>query len=131
LSIDLDGLKTINDTFGHAVGDGLLRSLARRIGACLRKTDAAARLGGDEFAVLLAHLSDERGAATAAHKLLAELSEPIHFRSQLAAIRCSIGVAMLTPDTRDSEELLRQADTAMDHAKQSGGGAFAIYQREM
>jgi len=131
LSIDLDGLKAINDTFGHAVGDGLLRSLARRIGACLRKTDAAARLGGDEFAVLLPHLSDEQGAATAALKLLAELSEPIHFRSQLAAIHCSIGVAMLTPDTRDPEELLRQADTAMDHAKQSGGGAFAIYQREM
>ena len=131
LSIDLDGLKTINDTLGHAVGDGLLRSLARRIGACLRKTDAAARLGGDEFAVLLSHLADDAGAATAARKLLAELSEPIHFRSQLAAIRCSIGVAMLTPDTRDSEELLRQADTAMDHAKQSGGGAFAIYQREM
>ena len=131
LSIDLDGLKTINDTFGSAVGDGLLRSLARRIVACLRKTDAAARLGGDEFAVLLAHLHDEQGAVTAAHKLLAELSEPIHFRSQLAAIRCSIGVAMLGPDTRDPEELLRRADTAVDHAKQSGGDSFAIYQHDM
>ena len=131
LSIDLDGLKTINDTLGQAVGDGLLRSLARRIGACLRQTDTAARLGGDEFAVLLPHLHHEEDAANAAFKLLAELSEPIHFRSQLAAIHCSIGVAMLTADTRDAEELLRRADTAMDHAKQSGGGAFAIYQHEM
>jgi diguanylate cyclase (GGDEF)-like protein len=131
LSIDLDGLKTINDTLGQAVGDGLLRSLARRIGACLRKTDAAARIGGDEFAVLLSHLRDDDGAVTAANKLLAELSEPIHFRSQLAAIRCSIGVAMLTPDTRDPEQLIRKADTAMDHAKASGGGSFAVYRSEM
>jgi diguanylate cyclase len=131
LSIDLDGLKSINDTLGQAVGDGLLRSLARRIVACLRQTDAAARLGGDEFAVLLSHLHDEHGAVSAAHKLLAELSEPIHFRRKLAATRCSIGVAMLSPDTRDPEDLLRRADTAMDHAKQSGGGTFAIYRREM
>jgi diguanylate cyclase (GGDEF)-like protein len=131
LSIDLDGLKTINDTLGHAVGDGLLRSLARRIGVCLRPTDTAARLGGDEFAVLLQHLRDDEDAGNAAFKLLAELSEPIHFRSQLAAIECSIGVAMLTADTRDPEELMRQADTAMDHAKQQGGGAFVIYRGEM
>jgi diguanylate cyclase (GGDEF)-like protein len=131
LSIDLDGLKTINDTLGQAVGDGLLRSVARRIAACLRKTDTAARLDGDGFAVLLAHLHDGEDAITAARKLLAELSEPIHFRSQLAAIRCSIGVAMLTRDVREPEELLKRADTAMEHAKQSGGGSFAIYQSEM
>jgi diguanylate cyclase (GGDEF)-like protein len=131
LSIDLDGLKAVNDALGHAVGDGLLRSLARRIGACLRNGDTAARLGGDEFAVLLPHVRDDEDAANAAFKLLAELSEPIHFRSQLAAIRCSIGVALLTPETRDPEQLMRQADTAMDHAKESGGGAFAIYRHEM
>jgi len=131
LSIDLDGLKAVNDALGHAVGDGLLRSLARRIGACLRNGDTAARLGGDEFAVLLPHVRDDEDAANAAFKLLAELSEPIHFRSQLAAIRCSIGVALLTPETRDPEQLMRQADTAMDHAKESGGGAFVIYRHEM
>ncbi len=131
LSIDLDGLQMINEALGHAVGDGLLRSLARRIGACLGKTDAAARLGSDEFAVLLTRVRGEEDATAAARKLLAELCEPIHFRSQLTAIRCSIGVAMHPRDTRDPEELIKNADAAMHHAKASGGGAFAVYQSEM
>src|SRR5262249_11615472 len=131
LSIDLDGFKAINDTLGHAVGDGLLRSLSRRINACLRKSDLAARLGGDEFGVLLTHISGVDDAAIVARKLLAELSEPIHFRSQLTAIRCSIGIASFPGDTRDPEQLIRKADTALYHAKGSGGGSFAVYRDEM
>jgi len=131
LFIDLDDFKSINDSLGHAVGDGLLRSLSRRIAASLRETDTAARLGGDEFAVLLTHLASEIDAATVARKLLAVLSEPIHFRSQSTAIRCSIGIATFPRDTADPEDLLKRADTAMYHAKESGGGRFEFYTEEM
>ena len=131
LFIDLDGFKAINDSLGHAVGDGLLRSLARRIRACLRKSDSAARLGGDEFGVLLAHLSNPTDAEVVARNLVAQLSEPIQFRSQLTGVRCSIGIAMFPRDTRDPEQLVKKADTAMYYAKESGGGSFAVYRDEM
>jgi len=131
LFVDLDGFKGINDTLGHAVGDGLLRAIARRILSCLRETDTAARLGGDEFAVLLTHLTAEIDAATVARKLLEQLSEPIQFRSQASAIRCSIGIATSPRDTRDPEDLLKKADVAMYHAKESGGGRFEFYTEQM
>ena len=131
LFVDLDGFKTINDSLGHAVGDGLLRSISRRIAACLRETDTAARLGGDEFAILLTNLSNELDAATVARKLLVELSEPIPFRSQLTATRCSIGIATFPRDSREPEELVKKADTAMYHAKEAGGGRFEFYTDEM
>jgi diguanylate cyclase (GGDEF)-like protein len=129
--IDLDGFKSINDALGHAVGDGLLRSLARRISACLRKGDTAARLGGDEFGVMLTHLTDPNDAEGIARKLVAELSEPIQFRSQLTGVRCSIGAALFPRNTRDPEQLVKKAETAMYYAKDSGGGTHAIYRDEM
>jgi diguanylate cyclase (GGDEF)-like protein len=131
LFVDLDGFKTINDSLGHAVGDGLLRSIARRITACLRESDTAARLGGDEFAVLLTNLAAELDAATVARKVLADLSEPIRFQNQTSAVRCSIGIATFPRDARDPEELLKKADVAMYHAKESGGGQFVFYTAEM
>ena len=131
LFVDLDGFKTINDTLGHAVGDGLLRSISRRIAASLREADTAARLGGDEFAVLLTNLSNELDAATVAKKLLVELAEPIHFRSQFTAIRCSIGISTFPRDTQDAEELIKKADTAMYHAKDAGGSRFEFYTEDM
>jgi diguanylate cyclase (GGDEF)-like protein len=131
LLIDLDRFKTINDSFGNAVGDGLLRSLSRRINECLRSSDLAARLGGDEFAVLLAPLASPNDTHATAHKLLAELSEPIHFRRQITSTRCSIGIALFPRDSRDAEQLIHKADTAMRHAKESGGNAFLEYREEM
>jgi diguanylate cyclase (GGDEF)-like protein len=131
LFVDLDDFKSINDSLGHAVGDGLLRSLARRIAACLRESDTAARLGGDEFALLLTNLSDELDAATVARKVLADLSEPIRFQNQISSVRCSIGIATFPRDARDPEELLKKADVAMYHAKETGGGQFVFYTAEM
>ena len=96
LFIDLDRFKYINDTLGHHVGDLVLQQVALRIAGVVRDSDTTARLGGDEFAVLLTRVDDEHDAANAAFKLLAELSEPIHFRSQLAAIRCSLFCASRT-----------------------------------
>jgi diguanylate cyclase (GGDEF)-like protein len=131
LLIDVDRFQAINDAFGHAVGDGLLRSLARRIHESLRKTDVAARLGGDEFAVLLAPLADPADAERVAEKLLAELSEPIHFRSQLTPTRSSIGIALFPRDSRDAEDLIRKAGTALHAAKQPSGNAFVVFRDEM
>jgi diguanylate cyclase (GGDEF)-like protein len=131
LFLDLDGFKSINDTLGHAVGDGLLRGIARRIASCLRETDTAARLGGDEFAVLLTNLGNELDAATVARKLLSALGEPLQFRQQSTTIRCSIGIATFPRDAQDAEALLKRSDTAMYHAKERGGNRFDFYTEDM
>jgi diguanylate cyclase (GGDEF)-like protein len=131
LFVDLDGFKSINDTLGHAVGDGLLRGIARRIASCLRETDTAARLGGDEFAILLTNLATELDAATVARKLLATLGEPLQFRQQSTTIRCSVGIASFPRDAQDAEVLLKRSDTAMYHAKQRGGNRFDFYTEDM
>jgi diguanylate cyclase (GGDEF)-like protein len=131
LFVDLDGFKCINDTLGHAVGDGLLRGIARRMGSCLRETDTAGRLGGDEFAILLTNLTHELDAATVARKLLVTLGEPIQFRRQSTAIRCSIGIATFPRDAIDPETLIKKADTAMYHAKERGGNRFDFYTEDM
>jgi diguanylate cyclase (GGDEF)-like protein len=131
LFVDLDGFKSINDTLGHAVGDGLLRGIARRIASCLRESDTAARLGGDEFAVLLTNLGNELDAATVARKIVAALGEPLQFRQQSTTIRCSIGIATFPRDAQDAEALLKRSDTAMYHAKQRGGSRFDFYTEDM
>jgi diguanylate cyclase (GGDEF)-like protein len=131
LFLDLDGFKSINDTLGHAVGDGLLRGIARRLASCLRETDTAARLGGDEFAVLLTNLAGELDAATVARKLLSALGEPLQFRQQSTTIRCSIGIASFPRDAQDAEALLKRSDTAMYHAKERGGNRFDFYTEDM
>ena len=131
LFVDLDGFKSINDTLGHAVGDGLLRGIARRIASCLRETDTAARLGGDEFAVMLTNLGNELDAATVARKIVAALGEPLQFRQQTTTIRCSIGIATFPRDAQDAEALLKRSDTAMYHAKQRGGSRFDFYTDDM
>ena len=131
LFVDLDGFKAINDTLGHAVGDGLLRGVSRRVSACLRETDVGGRLGGDEFGVLLTNLANEIDASTVARKLITELSEPLQFRNQATSIRCSIGISTFPRDGQEAEELLKQADTAMYHAKQHGGSRFEFYTDDM
>lgn len=131
LFVDLDGFKAINDNLGHAVGDGILRGLARRIQSCLRETDTAGRLGGDEFAVLLTNLANELDAATVARKLLTSLNEPIQFRQQATAVKCSIGISTLPRDTTDAEDMIKKADTAMYHAKERGGNVFDFYTDDM
>jgi diguanylate cyclase (GGDEF)-like protein len=131
LYIDLDGFKAINDTLGHAVGDGLLRGIARQITRCLREGDVAARLGGDEFAVLLPALDDERDAIVFAEKLLAALERPIPLRSRALLTTASIGVALFPKDGLEAEDLLRKADTAMYTTKESGRNGYACYSQAM
>jgi len=131
LIVNLDGFKSINDALGNAVGDGLLRGIARRISACLRDTDTAARMGGDEFGILLTQIRDEPDAEGVAEKLLAALAEPIHFHKRSSSIRCSVGIAVFPRDAVDAEGLIRKADNAMYRAKEQGGNRLKFFTPDM
>ena len=131
LLVDLDGFKSINDSLGNVVADGLLRGIARRLSSCIREGDTAARLGGDEFGILLAEIDDERDAAEVARKAVASLSDPVHFHRQSSSIRCSIGIAVFPRDSADPEGLIKKADTAMYRAKEHGGNRLEFYTPDM
>jgi diguanylate cyclase (GGDEF)-like protein/PAS domain S-box-containing protein len=126
LFIDLDGFKTINDTFGHACGDGVIVEAARRLRGCVRELDTAARLGGDEFAVLL------EGATLAAAIRVAEAfidaltGAPVELPGRSVAISASIGIAT-TAGAETAETALRNADLAMYQAKRNGRARWATY----
>lgn len=119
LFIDLDGFKRINDQFGHAVGDEVLRQVACRLGDLLRASDTASRLGGDEFAVALPN-TDVKSAEVVAQKLIDGLSVTYNVDSQLLQISASIGVAVSLDATVSVEVLVRMADDAMYVAKAAG-----------
>jgi diguanylate cyclase (GGDEF)-like protein len=123
--MDLDGFKGINDTFGHPVGDELLRSVAARIAGVLRETDTIGRLGGDEFVVLV-----EGGAADIAERILAVLREPFDLGTGNAiSITTSIGIA--SGDREAAKDLLRDADIALYEAKGAGRNRYAEFRHEM
>jgi diguanylate cyclase (GGDEF)-like protein/PAS domain S-box-containing protein len=119
---DIDDFKSVNDSLGHAAGDQLLRTIARRLDAALRASDTAARLGGDEFACLLDGLNDVEEAVSVAQRLVASLSPPADVGRRRVTIRTSIGIACCSGGTVTSPELIRNADLAMYTAKQSRGG---------
>ncbi|MDX8404934.1 MAG: EAL domain-containing protein [Mariprofundus sp.] len=118
LFIDLDRFKVINDTWGHAQGDLVLKAVAERLLLELRTSDTAARLGGDEFAVLLPDTEPDM-ALRVAKKLIAALKQPIPLAGQSVSIGASIGLASFPADGEDGETLLKHADNAMYHAKQN------------
>ncbi|MFF5229137.1 diguanylate cyclase domain-containing protein [Dactylosporangium sp. NPDC000521] len=123
--VDLDDFKTVNDTLGHHVGDGLLVEVGRRLRAAVRPGDLVARLGGDEFAVLLP-LADDLAAGEVARRILAELANPVTTHGHLLTVNASVGVAQ-RPASDDPQLLLRHADIAMYAAKQGGKGRCALY----
>ncbi len=124
LAIDLDGFKAVNDTYGHAVGDEVLREVGARLQNSIRLTDAAVRRGGDEFGVLLAGVSDSVAAETLAKRILADLCEPIETDKGMIRVGASIGVIMIEPGSRSLsiERLHALADGEMYQAKRDGGG---------
>jgi diguanylate cyclase (GGDEF)-like protein/PAS domain S-box-containing protein len=129
--LDLDGFKQINDSLGHATGDKLLQSVARRLVACLRGSDTVSRQGGDEFVILLAEIEHAEDAARSAEKMLLALAAPHHVAGRDLYITGSIGISVYPDDGLDTETLIRCADTAMYHAKDRGRNNFQFFTRQM
>jgi diguanylate cyclase (GGDEF)-like protein/PAS domain S-box-containing protein len=127
LFVDLDHFKHVNDSLGHQAGDRLLRSVARRLQNCMRKSDSLARLGGDEFVLILPGLKAEQDAAPIAQKLLDTLHQPFAVDGQELHVSGSIGISLYPTDGTDAEALMRAADIAMYHAKEKGRGNFQYF----
>jgi diguanylate cyclase (GGDEF)-like protein len=124
LFLDLDRFKAVNDHFGHAVGDELLRAIAARLRAAVRSDDFVARIGGDEFCVLLQDIAAPREAAAVADKLLHELGQAYRVGEHGIACGASIGIACVPRDGDDVATLLRLADAAMYRVKSRGRNGY-------
>jgi len=133
LFLDLDDFKSLNDTLGHAAGDIVLGSVARRLEACIRPGDTVARFGGDEFAVLLETAGQDE-AELVAMRVLVQLAEPLAVLGRHVQVRASVGVAVVATggDTADSvDDLLGNADAAMYVAKTKGKDRFEVFEARM
>jgi diguanylate cyclase (GGDEF)-like protein/PAS domain S-box-containing protein len=129
IAVDLDGLKRVNDTYGHATGDDLLRETARRLRAVVRDRDLVARLGGDEFVLLCAGV-DVAGAARLAERIVAEISSPYLLAGGVTAWSgASVGVTVTDDPRDDVDRLLAQADRALYAAKGDGGNRYVVHPR--
>ncbi len=131
LFVDLDGFKTVNDTYGHGIGDKLLQSVAARIADCVRKTDSAFRLGGDEFTVICEGLSDLDGAAIVAQKVLDALAPTFEIDGYDMKIGGSIGISLYPNCANSAETLIRNADAAMYQAKELGRNRYQFFLPEL
>jgi len=131
LFLDLDRFKNVNDSLGHAIGDLLLTAVAKRLTNCLRDEDTAARLGGDEFIISLPDVADDGEAARVAGRILAELAKPFTIADHQLHADGSIGIALYPADGDTAETLMRNADTAMYHAKESGRANFQFFSSQM
>jgi diguanylate cyclase (GGDEF)-like protein/PAS domain S-box-containing protein len=129
--IDLDKFKPVNDTYGHGVGDLLLKEVALRIQNCLRESDTAARIGGDEFVILLPAIETKQDAGKVGDKILHALNQPFELAGHTLQISASIGVAVYPEHGNNEKLLVKNADLAMYHAKENGRNNVKIYQRGM
>ncbi|MBV8063169.1 MAG: EAL domain-containing protein, partial [Nevskia sp.] len=131
LFLDLDGFKFINDSYGHTLGDDLLKAVAGRLSQAVRGGDSVARLGGDEFVVVLQDIADADAAVAVAQDLLRALAQPLQTESQGLHVTASIGIAVFPQDGHSAELLLKHADVAMYRAKERGRNGVQRYAREM
>jgi diguanylate cyclase (GGDEF)-like protein/PAS domain S-box-containing protein len=131
LFLDLDHFKNINDSLGHAIGDKVLQSVAKRLLACGRQSDTVSRQGGDEFVVLLPQLARAEDAALSAQKMLSALAAPHCIAGRELNISASIGISTFPADGQDADSLLKSADHAMYHAKKHGRNNFKFFRAGM
>lgn len=129
--IDLDHFKAINDNHGHEVGDAVLQEMANRLRRCVRRVDTVSRLGGDEFVVLLADIGGVDQAAHVATTIMQAVARPVQAETGALSLSASIGIAICPSDGDDPKTLLRHADVAMYHAKESGRNEFHFFSPEM
>jgi diguanylate cyclase (GGDEF)-like protein/PAS domain S-box-containing protein len=131
LYLDLDRFKVVNDSLGHLVGDELLTAVSRRLESCLRHGDALARLGGDEFAILLNAISDPQQANAIAFRIQKALSDPFPIAGREVFTSASIGIAFGLQHYDNPDEIMRDADTAMYHAKSRGKARHELFDADM
>jgi diguanylate cyclase (GGDEF)-like protein len=129
--LDLDRFKGINDTFGHAAGDAVLKEVAQRLAGCVRKVDTVSRQGGDEFVVVLADSGGVDQAAHVANSVMHAVAQPVAFEKHSIHLSVSIGLAVFPDDGEDIETLLKHADLAMYNAKDGGRNAFRFFDAKM
>jgi len=131
LFLDLDRFKTINDSLGHMMGDQLLQGVALRLSGCVRETDTVSRQGGDEFLIVLTHVEMPDDAARVAEKILDRLRPPFDIDGQQLGTSFSIGIALYPEDGNTAESLMKNADTAMYHAKENGRNTYRFFDERM
>ncbi|MDH4570640.1 EAL domain-containing protein [Pseudomonas sp. BN414] len=133
--LDLDRFKPINDSLGHAAGDRMLKDVAVRLAACVHEDDTVARMGGDEFTLLLQPRATREGALNravhVAEQILDSLARPFVLEGREFFVTASIGIALAPQDGRELSQLMKNADTAMYHAKERGKNNFQFYQADM
>lgn len=129
--LDLDHFKHINDSLGHKAGDQLLCEVAKRLKACVREGDTVARLGGDEFTLILEDIQSVQYVAKIAEKVISSVSKSYILGTTEVNVSPSIGVSLYPADGRDVDVLVRNADAAMYHAKNTGRNNFQFYSAEM
>jgi diguanylate cyclase (GGDEF)-like protein/PAS domain S-box-containing protein len=131
LYLDLDRFKVVNDSLGHLVGDELLVAVARRLESCVRSGDSLARLGGDEFAILITTLAEDQQANAAAFRIQEALRAPLSIAGREVFTSASIGIAFGPAQYTDPDEIMRDADTAMYHAKSRGKARHEVFDADM
>jgi len=131
LFLDLDQFKQINDTFGHALGDELLKQVADRLRAAVRESDTVARIGGDEFAVIMEALNEPADVIVGVQHLSSIFHDPFLVDEHRFSITFSIGISLYPQDGEDAHALLRNADTAMFRAKAAGRNTYQLYDEAM
>ncbi|HWZ63528.1 MAG TPA: diguanylate cyclase [Steroidobacteraceae bacterium] len=131
LFLDVDHFKRINDSLGHASGDQLLKSIARRLVTCVRGSDTVSRQGGDEFVILLSEVARAEDADSTAAKILAAVSAPHLIDAQELHVTVSVGISVYPADGADAETLIKSADLALFHSKAFGRANHQFYQPNM
>lgn len=131
LYLDLDKFKPINDTLGHDIGDLVLQEIAQRLQTAVRESDTIARIGGDEFVVLLPAIESKQDASIVAEKIRLALEQPFEIKGHTINIGCSTGIAVYPEHGTDEISLMKNADTAMYHAKKNGRNNVQMYHQGM
>jgi diguanylate cyclase (GGDEF)-like protein/PAS domain S-box-containing protein len=131
LFVDVDRFKHINDSLGHAIGDELLVSVAKRLVASVRSSDTVSRQGGDEFVILLSNIVQTEDAALSANKILAALGQPHRVKDHDLQVTASVGISVFPDDGIDAETLVKNADIAMLTAKDSGRNNYQFFKADM
>jgi diguanylate cyclase (GGDEF)-like protein len=129
--IDIDYFKKVNDTYGHSAGDQILQDMASRFSNSVRKVDTVSRLGGDEFIVLLPEILGDDTPEMIAQRITGAVSVPFNISGKEITLSTSIGIAVFPDDAPELNQLIKCADTAMYHVKQSGRNGCIRYRADM